>query len=118
MPDMNSPEARMQAELYEKKFFDNSFLLASMVQEQFKNNGRIDLGVLQRTWAGIWVLQATGMPSILIETGYLTNKEEEEYLNSDKGQADIVQEIVDALKQYKDSIEGAHSELSNTPAGS
>ncbi|HTS42867.1 MAG TPA: N-acetylmuramoyl-L-alanine amidase [Puia sp.] len=107
--DMSSPEAKMRAQLYEKKFFTNSFLFASLVQEEFQKSGRENDGVLQRD-KGIQVLQATGMPSVLIETGFLTNKEEEEYLNSDKGQDEVVQNIIDALKRYKDALE-------NTSAG-
>jgi N-acetylmuramoyl-L-alanine amidase len=116
--DMTSPEARMRAQLYEKKYFDNSYLLASLVEDEFKKDGRLSNGVLQRNWERIWVLQATGMPSILVETGFLTNKEEEEYLNSEKGQAEVVQNIVDALRRYKDKIEGIHSELNSSPGGS
>ena len=46
------------------------------------------------------------MPSVLIETGFLSNKEEEIYLNSEEGQNEIVRNIVDALRKYKDTIEG------------
>ena len=102
--DMTSPEAKLRAQLYEKKFFNNSALFASLVQDEFEKNGRGNEGVLQRD-KGIQVLQATGMPSVLIETGYLTNKEEEEYLNSDKGQDEVVQNIIDALKRYKEDLE-------------
>ena len=102
--DMESPEARIRAQLYEKKFFNNSALFASFVQEEFTKSGRENEGVLQRD-KGIQVLQATGMPSVLIETGFLTNKEEEEYLNSEKGQDEVVQNIIDALKRYKDALE-------------
>ena len=102
--DMTSPEAKIRTLLYEKKFFSNSALFASMVQDEFEKSGRVNDGVLQRD-KGIQVLQATGMPSVLIETGFLTNKEEEEYLNSDKGQDEVVQNILDALKKYKDTLE-------------
>ena len=102
--DINSPESRIRTQLYEKKFFQNSAFLASLVEEEFKNGGRTSYGVKQRD-KGIRVLQSTGMPSVLVETGFLTNKEEEEYLNSDKGQAEVVQDIVDALKRYKDALE-------------
>jgi len=102
--DINSPEAMIRTQLYEKKFLGNSILLSSMVEEEFKNSGRISYGVKQRD-VGIQVLQATGMPSILIETGFLTNKEEEEYLNSNKGQEEIVGNIVDAFRRYKQSME-------------
>jgi N-acetylmuramoyl-L-alanine amidase len=56
---------------------------------------------------GIQVLQATGMPSVLIEVGFLSNKEEEEYLNSNKGQDEVVQNIMDALDRYKNQLEGS-----------
>lgn len=103
--DMNTPEAKIRAQLYEKKFFGNSALFATLVEGEFVKSGRHSDGVLQRD-EGIQVLQATGMPSVLIETGFLSNKEEEEYLNSEDGQNEIVQNIVDALKRYKDTLEG------------
>jgi N-acetylmuramoyl-L-alanine amidase len=102
--DMTSPEAQIRAQLYEKMFFNNSALFATYVQDEFEKSGRRNEGVLQRD-KGIQVLQATGMPSVLIETGYLTNKEEEEYLNSEKGQEEVVQNIIDGLKRYKDALE-------------
>jgi N-acetylmuramoyl-L-alanine amidase len=88
-----------------------SAIFASRVNDEFQKSGRKTLGVQQRD-KGIQVLQATGMPSVLIETGYLTNKEEEEYLNSDAGQDEVVQDIIDALKRYKLQIEGTRT---NTP---
>jgi N-acetylmuramoyl-L-alanine amidase len=42
----------------------------------------------------------------LIEVGFLTNKEEEEYLNSPKGRDEVVQNIIDALQRYKNQVEG------------
>jgi N-acetylmuramoyl-L-alanine amidase len=103
--DMSSPEAKIRAQLYEKKYFANSALFATLVESEFVKAGRHSDGVLQRD-EGIQVLQATGMPSVLIETGFLSNKEEEEFLNSEDGQNEIVQNILDALKRYKDALEG------------
>jgi N-acetylmuramoyl-L-alanine amidase len=103
--DLTSPEARLRAQLYEKYFFQNSYTMARFVQDEFKAVGRNDKGVLQRNNKGIWVLQATGMPSILIETGYLSNKTEEEYLNSEEGQNEIVNNIITALRKYKAFVE-------------
>jgi N-acetylmuramoyl-L-alanine amidase len=103
--DLNSPEARIRAQLYTKYFFRNSALLASMVEEEFDKSGRQSFGVKQRNNKGIWVLQATGMPSILVETGFITNKEEEEYLNSDKGQDEVVENILGAFRRYKQELE-------------
>jgi len=96
--DMTSPEAKMRAQLYEKKYFANSALLGTLVQNEFVRSGRRSEGVVQRQ-VGIGVLQATGMPSVLIETGYLTNREEELYLNSKKGQNEIVRDIV--IRKHK-----------------
>lgn len=103
--DMSSPEAKIRAQLYEKKYFANSALFATLVESEFVKAGRHSDGVMQRD-EGIQVLQATGMPSVLIETGFLSNKEEEEFLNSEDGQSQIVQNILDALKRYKDTLEG------------
>lgn len=103
--DMTSPEAKMRAQLYEKKYFANSALLGTLVQNEFVRSGRRSEGVVQRQ-VGIGVLQATGMPSVLIETGYLTNREEELYLNSKKGQNEIVRNIVNAFSEYKARLEG------------
>ena len=62
-------------------------------------------GCKQRNDKGIWVLQATGMPSILVEIGFITNKEEEKYINSEKGQEEIVEDLVNAFKTYKEKTE-------------
>jgi N-acetylmuramoyl-L-alanine amidase len=102
--DTESPEARIRAQLYEQKYFKKSAMFGSFIEDEFEKAGRRVLGVQQRP-KGINVLEATGMPSVLIETGYLTNKEEEEYLNSEKGQDEVVQNIIDALKHYKQQIE-------------
>jgi len=45
------------------------------------------------------------MPAVLVETGYINNPDDEAYLNSEKGQDEIVSSIVRALKNYKDEVE-------------
>lgn len=104
--DLHSPEAMIRAQLYEKKYFGKSLLLASFVEEEFVRGGRTSRGVKQRNEKGIWVLQATGMPSILVETGFITHTEEEKYINSEKGQEEIVAAIMTAIKRYKAQLEG------------
>lgn len=111
--DMNSPEAKIRAQLYEKKYFGKSLMLANMVEEEFAKGGRASGGVKQRNWEQIWVLQATGMPSILVETGFITNEEEEKYLNSEQGQWEVVESIVTALKRYKETLEGTSTKSEN-----
>ncbi|HLX66065.1 MAG TPA: N-acetylmuramoyl-L-alanine amidase [Puia sp.] len=105
--DFNTPEARMSALLYEKKYFANSAQFATLVEDAFRKSGRRSEGVLQRQ-IGIGVLQATGMPSVLIETGYLTNQQEERYLNSRNGQNQVVGNIMTAFRQYMKQTSGEH----------
>ena len=106
--DLTSPEARIKAQLYEKKYFANSAFFGQLVQDEFIRLGRESEGVRQRE-KGIWVLEATGMPSVLIETGYVTNTEEEKYLDSEEGQNEIAQGIFNAFVKYKNSVEGGGS---------
>lgn len=106
--DAEGPEAKMRALLYEKKYFANSALFGTLVEREFVRSGRKSEGLKQRQ-IGIGVLQATGMPSVLIETGYLTNKEEERYLNSRKGQQQVVGNILSAFRQYKKAVESGQS---------
>lgn len=106
--DLNSPEARIRAALYTKSYFKNSATFGKYVEEEFQKAGRVTRGgVKQRNNKGIWVLQATGMPSVLVETGFISNKEEEEYLNSEDGQNEIVDNIMSALKRYKEELESS-----------
>ena len=46
------------------------------------------------------------MPSILVETGFITYKQDEEYLNSEKGQDEVAENILTAVKKYKQVTEG------------
>ena len=100
LPDLNDPVMKAFQLLYAKKYFENSLQFANMIEAEFTNQGRISRGVKQRNDVGIWVLHATGMPSVLVETGFISDKEEEEYLDSEKGQEEIVNNIADALGNY------------------
>lgn len=100
IPDMNDPVMKAFQLLYAKKYFESSLHFANLIEAEFVKEGRFSRGVKQRNDKGIWVLQATGMPSVLIETGFISDKKEEQYLDSDKGQAEIVQNITDALANY------------------
>ncbi len=102
--DPKSPESIMLASLKVKQYFERSARLALTVEEEFKKAGRISREARQRQ-KGIWVLQATNMPSILVETGYISNREEEDYLNSEQGQIEIADVVVSAVKRYRYSLE-------------
>lgn len=102
--DVNSPEFVALSLAKTLQFQRRSSTLANLVEEQFSRAGRVSGGPKQRQ-VGIWVLQATAMPSILVETGFITNPQEEEYLNSEKGQNEIALCITNALKEYKTWLE-------------
>lgn len=106
VPDVNSPEAMIKARLWSQKFFKNSVQLGTLIENEFVNIGRKSLGVLQRNHMGIWVLQATNMPAVLIETGFITDKDEEDYLNSEAGQIEMTRAMANAIMKYKQAIDG------------
>lgn len=101
----DSPEKMILYSLKTKQYFTRSATLAMTVEEEFRKVGRISREVKQRQ-VGIWVLQATAMPSILIEAGYISNPEEEDYMNSEKGQDEIVSAIIKALIRYQKALQG------------
>lgn len=105
MIQMDPVEARIRAAQYTKYFFQKSLTLATFLEEEFARMGRYSWGVQQRDWDGIWVLQATQMPSILIETGFIDHPEEEQYLVSEAGQQEVARCVINALKRYKYMLE-------------
>ncbi|MDY7393784.1 N-acetylmuramoyl-L-alanine amidase [Aureibaculum sp. 2210JD6-5] len=101
--DPNSPEAVIGLTLMQEEYLDQSLTLASLIQTNFANDlKRKDRMVKQ---AGFLVLRNTFMPSVLVETGFLTNKAEGAYLNSKKGQQEIAKSIYKAIKSYKKQMD-------------
>jgi len=92
------------ANIYMKRFQEKSDRLAVLVNSEVETTGRRSLGINQRQ-KGIWVLQATNMPAILVETGFINNPEDEAYLNSEKGQQELAEAISKAVMRYKEQIE-------------
>ena len=113
----DSPEWKANALLYTQNYFKKSYKLGSLIQDEISNMGRENLGVWQRE-KGIWVLQATQMPAVLIETGFIANPDDERYLNSDKGQQEIAEAIAKAIKKYKDQVENPKPVNQNTETSS
>ena len=113
LPDPSDPAEKARMLIYAQNFFRKSLTLADMVQQEFAKTGRVDRGVKQRNDKGIWVLQATGMPSVLVEIGFISNKDEEEYINSVKGQDEIVANIFNAIKAYKEKLEAKKTVADN-----
>lgn len=109
--DPNSPESFIGLTLMQEEYLDQSIMLASLVQNNFVNKlKRKDRSVKQ---AGFIVLHQSYMPSVLIETGFLTNKKEGAYLNSKKGQNEMASSIADAIKSYRKNIALATSDAQN-----
>lgn len=101
--DPNSPEAVIGLTLMQEEFLDESLLIASSIQNNFTNKlKRKNRGVKQ---AGFAVLHQTYMPSVLIETGFITNKEEGVFLNSKTGQEKIADAIYNAIIDYKKHLD-------------
>ena len=110
--DFSSPGNKTIAQIYAKRYQEKSDLLATMVNDEVDKTGRIALGVNQRQ-VGIAVLQATNMPAILIETGFINNEEDERYINSERGQQEMAEAITKAVKRYKEQLENPAKALSS-----
>ena len=102
--DFSSTENRLRAQVYAKRYQERSIKLASLVDDEISKTDRPSLGINQRQ-KGIWVLQATNMPAILVETGFIDNYDDERYLNSDAGQQEIADCIANAVVRYKEQME-------------
>ena len=101
--DPNSPESLIGLKLVQEDYLDQSIELASFIEENFnKKLNRNTRGVKQ---AGFWVLHNTYMPSVLIETGFLTYKKEGAFLNSSKGQKQMSEAITNAILLYKSNLD-------------
>jgi N-acetylmuramoyl-L-alanine amidase len=102
--DPNSDEADIIFSLYQSAYLDRSLQFAAKVQDQFRGYAkRYDRKVRQ---AGFLVLWKTSMPSVLIETGFLTNADEHDYLASKKGQQIMAASIYRAFIDYKSEVDG------------
>ncbi|MFB9052236.1 N-acetylmuramoyl-L-alanine amidase [Formosa undariae] len=99
----NAPESLIGLTLMQEDYIDYSIMLAGMIESNFANKlKRKSRGVKQ---ASLWVMHNTYMPSVLIETGFITNSSEGQYLNSKKGQSEISTSIKDAILEYKTSLD-------------
>ena len=101
--DPNSPESYIKLALQQNLYLDLSLQIASYIQDNMEKKVKhTNRGVRQ---AGFLVLYKTTMPSILVETGFLTNPQEEIFLNSKSGQEKIARSIYLAFKKYKNEID-------------
>ncbi len=98
--DINSPESVIGLTILQEEFLDQSIALAKKIQDNFSNKLRRKNRKVKQ--AGFIVLHQTFMPSVLVETGFLTNANEGKYLNSKKGQTEMGTAIANAILNYKE----------------
>jgi N-acetylmuramoyl-L-alanine amidase len=108
--DPNSAESYIMFEFMQENYMDQSVKFASMVQDKFRRSGRIDRSVRQDVFL---VLRCTSMPSALIETGFLSNADEEQYLKSSAGQEQVAMDIYRGFADFR-----AHLQRKSTSAAS
>lgn len=95
--DPNSPESVIGLSVLQEENLENSLGVAGIVQNNFVAIKRNNRKVKQ---ANFLVLRETVMPSVLIELGFLTNKNEGKFLNSRKGQIRMAKSIAQAIRKY------------------
>lgn len=111
--DPNSPEGLIELSLRQNTHIHQSLKFAKHVQDQMRTRvGRTDRGVKQ---APFWVISFTTMPSVLVELGFLTNKEEEDFLISEEGQMYTASAIYRAFKKYKVDLEAIEAAVEEKP---
>ena len=105
-----SPDAIIARQIQLSVFLDQSINFASKLQTEFTSIGRHNRGVKQ---AGFLVLYKTTMPSVLIETGFLTNPKEEKFLADSTTQNQMAGSMFTAFKKYKNELEGIDEQTVN-----
>ena len=100
--DASDPANIIILNAYTQKYRKQSILFGELLNNEFKNtDGRESIGVKEQ---GVYVLAHSAMPAVLVETGFINNPDEEEYLNSELGQQQIVQSIIRAIQAYRATL--------------
>lgn len=101
--DAHSPESLIALKLQQQKYLESSLLLGQLVEDNFTGKDRrFSRGVKQQN---LHVLRMNAMPSVLIETGFVSNPEDAAYLASERGQNEVAASIVRAIQSYKKAID-------------
>jgi len=110
--DPKDPDTYIILSMRENAYLDHSISLAKKVQDQFRTRaGRKDRGVKQ---AGHYVTSFTNMPAILVELGFLSNTEEEDYLHSEDGQTYMASAIYRAFKEFMEKTNSKKDSKDNS----
>jgi len=100
--DPNSAESYIMFEFMQDNYMNQSIQFASTLQNTFAANGRLNRGVRQDVFL---VLRCTSMPSVLVELGFLSNQEEEEFLKSEEGQEKMAASLYKSFIDFKSNYE-------------
>ncbi|MDR3253262.1 MAG: N-acetylmuramoyl-L-alanine amidase [Tannerella sp.] len=100
--DPNSTESYIIFEYMQSKYLEQSVFLASEIQQHFVSTNRANRGVRQ---AGFLVLRKTSMPAVLVELGFISNRDEERYMVSDNGQNALAKSIFVAFSNFKSNYD-------------
>lgn len=100
--DPNDPSSMIVFQILKSQFRRESIRLASYMQDEYVRVSRNNRGVQELALA---VLKTAGMPAVLTEIGFISSPEEEEYMLSDAGQEEIVNNLFNAIKAYKTSAD-------------
>jgi N-acetylmuramoyl-L-alanine amidase len=97
---------------------EENFILVTMAQNAYLKSSEVFADLLQQEMedhisipnrgihqAGFYVLVGASMPKVLVETAYLSNREDERFLNSNQGQEKIARALFSAIERYKDEYE-------------
>lgn len=107
--DPNNPNTQIGLKIIQEESLMQSISFASTIQSHFKNDlKRKDLGMHQQP---LWVLDATVMPGVLIELGFLSNAKESKYLKSEEGKNNFAQAIALSILKYKNDLLGTETPL-------
>ncbi len=101
--NIDSPEALIALKIQQSKYLEKSLIFGTFVEENFANKDkRYSRGVKQQN---LHVLRRNAMPSVLIEMGFVSNRDDAAYISSENGQNEIAQSIYQAVISYKKGID-------------
>lgn len=102
--DPNNPETMIGLKIIQENNLTNSISLASKIQDNFLKENIESRGVMQEP---LWVLDASVMPGVLVETGFVSNLTEGDILETEEGQNSRARSIANAIINYKNEYFGS-----------
>ncbi len=100
--DPNDPSTYIVFNLMKRQYRNHSIRLASYMQHEYTATSRTSRGVKE---APLAVLKTAGMPAVLTEIGFISSPDEESYMMSESGQKQIVENLFQSIKTYKNNVE-------------